>query len=140
MTILKQFSPEVEVYSIDEAFLNLAGYGNDNLATYGHLIRHSVKQWTGIPISIGIGKTKTLAKLANRLAKRSDDAQGVVDLTVSQHQDDVLASIPVKDIWGIGRSYSRLLQTNDIRTALELRDADDRWIRREMGVVGVRIV
>jgi DNA polymerase V len=140
MTILKQFSPEVEVYSIDEAFLNLAGCGNGDLTAYGHHIRHSVRQWTGIPISIGIGETKTLAKLANRLAKRSDDTQGVVDLTVSQHQDGVLASIPVKDIWGIGRSYSRLLQTNGIRTALELRDADDRWIRQQMGVVGIRVV
>ena len=140
MTILKQFSPEVEVYSIDEAFLNLAGCGNGDLISYGHLIHRSVKQWTGIPISIGIGETKTLAKLANRLAKRSDHVQGVVDLTSSQHQDDILASIPVKDIWGIGRSYSRLLQSNGIRTALELRDADDRWIRQQMGVVGVRIV
>ena len=141
MTILKQFSPEVEVYSIDEAFLNLSGCGNGDLKSYGHHIRHAVHQWTGIPISIGIGETKTLAKLANRLAKRSDDAQGVVDdLTVSQRQDDILASVPVKDIWGIGRSYSRLLQTNGICTALDLRDADDRWIRQQMGVVGVRIV
>jgi DNA polymerase V len=140
MTILKQFSPEVEVYSIDEAFLNLAGFGNGNLNAYGHHIRHAVRQWTGIPLSVGIGATKTLAKLANRLAKRSDEAQGVVDLTVSEHQDDVLASILVKDIWGIGRSYTRLLQSHGICTALELRDADDRWIRHQMGVVGVRIV
>jgi DNA polymerase V len=140
MTLLKQFSPEVEVYSIDEAFLNLAGCGNGDLNAYGHHIRHSVHQWTGIPISIGIGQTKTLAKLANRLAKHSDDAEGVVDLTVSQHQDNVLASIPVKDIWGIGRSYTRLLQSNGICTALALRDADDRWIRQQMGVVGIRIV
>jgi DNA polymerase V len=140
MTILKQFSPEVEVYSIDEAFLNLAGCRDDDLKSYGHHIRRSVKQWTGMPISIGIGETKTLAKLANRLAKRSADAQGVVDLTVSQHQDDVLRAVSVKEIWGIGRSYTRLLQTNGICTALDLRDADDRWIRQQMGVVGVRIV
>jgi DNA polymerase V len=140
MTLLKQFSPEVEIYSIDEAFLNLAGFGNGDLNTYGHLIRRTVGQWTGIPISIGIGETKTLAKLANRLAKRSEDTQGVFDLTVSPHQDDVLKAVPVKDIWGIGRRYSRLLQMNGICTALELRDADDRWIRQQMGVVGVRIV
>ncbi len=140
MSILKQLSPEVEVYSIDEAFLNLAGCGNGDLSAYGHLIRNSVHQWTGIPISIGIGATKTLAKLANRLAKRSEDAQGVVDLTVSQHLEDVLASVLVKDIWGIGRSYTRLLQANGIYTARDLKDADDRWIRHQMGVVGVRIV
>jgi DNA polymerase V len=140
MTILKQFSPEVEVYSIDEAFLNLTGCRNGDLNAYGHHIRHAVRQWTGIPISIGIGATKTLAKLANRLAKRSDDAQGVIDLTIAQHKDDVLKSIPVKDIWGIGRSYTRLLQANGIYTARDLRDTDDRWIRHQMGVVGVRIV
>jgi DNA polymerase V len=140
MTILQQFAPEVEVYSIDEAFVNLAGCGNGDLPAYGQRIRHAVHQWTGIPISIGIGSTKTLAKLANRLAKRSDDAQGVVDLTVSQHQDEALASVPVTDIWGIGRSYARLLHTNGICTALALRDADGRWIRRTMGVVGLRIV
>jgi DNA polymerase V len=141
MTILKQFSPEVEVYSIDEAFLNLASCGNGDLNAYGHHIRRAVRQWMGIPISIGIGETKTLAKLANRLAKCSDDTQGVVDLTVSQYQDEVLQSIPVKDIWGIGRSYIHLLQANGICTALELRDTDDRWIRREMEsreILGVR--
>ena len=138
MMVLKQFAPEVEVYSIDEAFLNLAGCGSNDLNAYGHHIRHTVHQWTGIPISIGIGATKTLAKLANRLAKRADDAQGVFDLTVSQRQDDVLKSTPVKDIWGIGRSYSRFLQSNGIYTALALRDTDDRWIRKHMGVVGTR--
>ncbi len=140
MTILKQFSPQVEVYSIDEAFLDICGCGDGDLKSYGHRICHTVNQWTGIPISIGIGATKTLAKLATRLAKRSDAAQGVFDLTVSQHQDDVLKSTPVKDIWGVGRSYSRLLQTNGIGTALALRDTDDRWIRKHMGVVGVRII
>jgi DNA polymerase V len=140
MTILKQFSPEVEVYSIDEAFMNLAGCGNGDLRAYGRHIRHVVYRWTGVPISIGIGQTKTLAKLANRLAKQSGDAQGVIDLTALQNQDNVLATIPVKDIWGIGRSYSRLLQANGICTALALRDVDDRWIRHQMGVVGVRIV
>jgi len=92
----------------------------------GYSIRQTVQRWTGIPISIGIGETKTLAKLANRLAKRAVGAQGVVDLTVSQHQDAVLATIPVNDIWGIGPSYTRLLKSNSIHTALELRDANDK--------------
>ncbi len=139
MTILKRFAPEVEVYSIDEAFLNLSGCGRGDLQSYGHLIRQGVRQWTGIPISIGIGPTKTLAKLANRLAKRSSDAQGVVNLSDSPH-DEILQSVAVKDIWGIGRSYSRLLQHHGICTALQLREADDHWIRQQMGVVGIRIV
>jgi DNA polymerase V len=140
MAILKQFSPEVEVYSIDEAFLNLAGCGHRDLTSYAQRIRHAVRQWTGIPIAIGIGATKTLAKLANHLSKRSREADGVVDLTVAAAQDEVLKSVLVKDVWGIGRSYTRLLQNHGIYTAQDLRDADDRWIRRQMGVVGVRIV
>jgi DNA polymerase V len=140
MTTLAHFTPEVEVYSIDEAFLNLTGCGEGNLTAYGSIIRQTVHRWTGIPISIGIGETKTLAKLANRLAKRFRETQGVVDLTVSQQQDAVLATIPVNDIWGIGRSYTRLLHANGIHSALELRDAHEKWIRQEMGVVGLRIV
>jgi DNA polymerase V len=140
MTTLAQFTPEVEVYSIDEAFLSLTGCGGSDLTSYGHMIRRTVYQWTGIPISIGIGETKTLAKLANRLAKRSLNARGVVDLSVPQPQDATLATIPVQDIWGIGCSYTRLLKAHGIHTALELRDANDKWIRQEMGVVGLRIV
>jgi DNA polymerase V len=140
MATLGQFTPEVEIYSIDEAFVNLAGCGEGNVTAYGHCIRRTIQQWTGIPTSIGIGETKTLAKLANRVAKRAKDAQGVVDLTASSHQDDVLAAIPVQDIWGIGPSYTRLLQSYGIRTALDLRHAKDWWIRKQMGVVGLRIV
>ena len=140
MQVLAHIAPEVEVYSIDEAFLNLAGCGNGDLAGYGHCIRQKVRQWTGIPTSIGIGETKTLAKLANRVAKRMKNAQGVVDLTASSPQDEVLAAIPVQDIWGIGPSYSRLPQSHGIHTALDLRHAKDWWIRKQMGVVGLRIV
>ncbi len=139
MQLLKELSPEVEVYSIDEAFLNLAGCGSGDLPAYGSLIRERVQKWTGIPVSIGIGHTKTLAKLANRLAKRSKEDGGVVDLSGSPHEA-LLQATAVKDIWGIGRSYSRLLQHHGIYTALQLRDADERWIRQHMGVVGIRIV
>jgi DNA polymerase V len=140
MTTLAQFTPDVEVYSIDEAFLNLAGCGESDLAAVAHGIRRTVQQWTGIPTSIGIGKTKTLAKLANRLAKRTSEAQGVVDLTISPHQDDLLATIPVQDVWGIGPSYTKRLHSHGICTALDLRDADDQWVRAQLGVVGRRIV
>jgi DNA polymerase V len=139
METLTQFAPEIEVYSIDEAFLNLSGI-TDNVLPYGQLIRQTVTQWTGIPISIGIGATKTLAKLANRLAKRAREAHGVVDLTTTSAQEEVLTQIPVSDIWGIGPSYSRLLKAHDIHTAFQLREANDRWIRAKMGVVGLRIV
>jgi DNA polymerase V len=139
METLGQFTPDIEVYSIDEAFLNLSGI-TDNLLPYGRLIRQTVTQWTGIPISIGIGATKTLAKLANRIAKRNKHAEGVIDLTVASSQEEMLQAIPVQDIWGIGPSYSRLLKAHDIHTAFQLREANDRWIRAKMGVVGLRIV
>src|SRR6266446_7281236 len=80
MTTLAQWTPEVEIYSIDEAFLQLAALPPDALRAYGQMIRATIQQWTGIPVSIGLGSTKTLAKLANRLAKRSVEAQGVVAL------------------------------------------------------------
>ena len=80
METLSSFTPEIEVYSIDEAFLNLAGF-TCSLTEYGRRIRQTVKQWTGIPVTVGIGRTKTLAKLATRLAKHSPKADGVLDLT-----------------------------------------------------------
>ena len=84
MTTLTQWTPDVEVYSIDEAFLQFSPLPPDALTAYGQTMRATIQQWTGIPVSIGIGPTKTLAKFANRLAKRSPEAQGVVTLTVSK--------------------------------------------------------
>jgi DNA polymerase V len=138
MATLAQWAPAVEVYSIDEAFLALTGLSSQDLVRYGPTLRTTVYQWTGIPVSIGIGPTKTLAKLANRLAKRSP--QGVVALTATSEIDATLACTRVEDIWGIGPGYTRRLKTRDIRTALQLRDANDRWIRQYLGVVGQRIV
>jgi DNA polymerase V len=138
MTTLAQWAPAVEVYSIDEAFLDLTGLSTDALRTYGQTLRTTIQQWTGIPVSIGIAPTKTLAKLANRLAKRSP--QGVVALTITAEINATLACTQVEDIWGTGPGYSKRLKTHDIRTALPLRDANDRWIRQQLGVVGQRII
>jgi DNA polymerase V len=140
MTTLAQWTPTVEVYSIDEAFLDLTGISTAALLTYGQTLRATIHQWTGIPVSIGIGPTKTLAKLANRLAKRTVDAQGVVTLISASAIKKTLAQTPVEDLWGIGPGYTRRLKVHDIRTALQLRDANDRWIRQQLGVVGQRIV
>jgi DNA polymerase V len=140
MNILAQFTPDLEIYSIDEAFLELTHHPHEDASVLACCLRRTVQQWTGIPISIGIGTTKTLAKLANRLAKRLSTTQGIVDLTASPHQDDILNTVPVQDVWGIGPGYSRLLKANDIHTALALREANDRWIRQQMGVIGVRVV
>jgi len=140
MKTLTQWAPAVEVYSIDEAFLDLTGLSTDALAGYGHTMRATIHQWTGIPVSIGIGPTKTLAKLANRLAKRSLEAQGMVALTSPSEIEAILAQMPIEALWGIGPGYTRCLKAHDIRTALQLRDANDRWIRQQLGVVGQRIV
>jgi DNA polymerase V len=138
LTTLTQWTPAVEVYSIDEAFLDLTGLSTNTLGTYGQTLRTTVQQWTGMPVSIGIGATKTLAKLANRCAKRSP--QGVVALTVTAEIDATLACTRVEDIWGIGPGDTRRLKTSHIRTALQLRDANDCWIRQQLGGVGQRIV
>jgi len=138
--ILSEFTPDVEIYSIDEAFLDLSGFKRFNLTDYGYSIRSKIRKWTGVPVSIGIAETKTLAKIANRIAKRSEKTNGVLDLTGSPYQDRALAITAVEDVWGVGRSYSRFLKSNGINNALQLRNAPDSFIKKEMGIVGLRIL
>ena len=140
METLSRFTPELEIYSIDEAFLNLSGITRSNLTIYSHRIRNTVIQWTGIPVSIGIAETKVLAKIANRIAKRSERTNGVLNLTASPYQKKALAITSVENIWGIGRSYAKFLRKHRIETALDLRNAEDSWIRKHMSIVGLRIV
>jgi DNA polymerase V len=99
-----------------------------------------LRRWTGIPVSIGIGQTKTLAKVANNLAKKDVGLQGVLDLTPIDVQTEALEQTPVQEVWGVGPAYSKLLKAAGITTARKLRDADRRWIRQRMTVVGARIV
>ncbi len=139
METLSVFTPDIEVYSIDEAFLNLEGIGG-SLADYGYHIRQTVKKWTGMPVTIGIAKTKTLAKIANYLAKRSAQLDGVLDLTSPTNPQQVLAEVPVEKVWGIGIKMTIVLKRTGINTALDLSKADTGWIRNKFGVVGVRTV
>jgi DNA polymerase V len=143
METLSGFAEDIEIYSIDEAFLDLSGFNHESLTDYGHRIRYAVKKWTGIPVSIGIGETKTLAKIANKTAKKFPDTKGVIDLTAASVGEKALAITDVADIWGIGSSYARFLEENGIRNALQLRDAASALvnrIRRKMGVNGTRII
>jgi len=144
METLSAFTPDIEVYSIDEAFLNLAGFNcspSTSLRTdYGRKIWRTVKQWTGMPVTVGIARTKTLAKIANRVAKKSAKANGVLDLTDSPYLDKVLAETPVEKVWTVGIRTALKLKGAGIKTALALRDADIGWIRQKFGVVGVRTV
>ena len=139
MNLLHNFTPEIEVYSIDEAFLNLEPrkHSLDNLA---HSIREKMYQWTGIPVSIGIAETKVLAKIANKRAKKAElKAQGVFNLYRSDKTEGILKETIVGDVWGIGYRSSLKLKANNILTAWQLRETDNRFVRRLLTVVGARI-
>ena len=139
MACLSTFTPDLEVYSIDEAFLQLDGFAHLDLTEYGQQMQQRVRQWTGIPIGVGIGPTKTLAKVANYVAKKRTSS-GVFNLCDRAIQDQVLPTIAVGDIWGIGRRWAARLNAIGIETAAELRDADPRMIRQGFNVVAERIV
>lgn len=146
MDTLAELSPDVEMYSVDEAFIRLDGLTDTsglplkNIEPYARHIAQRIKQWTGIPVSIGIASTKTLAKIANALAKTSVRAQGVLNLLHSPHLDTALIRTPVGKIWGIGRRTTHLLEQRDITTAYELRNTPDAWIRQHLGMTGLRTV
>jgi len=139
MQTLSTFTPDLEVYSIDEAFLNLAGF-SCSLTDYGRQIQWTVKKWTGMPVTVGIASTKTLAKIANYIAKHSPKAKGVLDLADSPYLDKALGQVPVEKVWGVGIKTTIELKRAGIETALDLRHADISWIRTRFGVVGVRTV
>ena len=139
MDTLGTFTPELELYSIDEAFLNLAGFERRGLTDYARLIRATVKRDTGIPVSIGIGPTKTLAKIANHLAKAQPETGGVYEISEAD-MDAALAGIDVGEVWGVGPRWATWLEAQGIATALDLKRADPKAIRRKMTVVGERLV
>lgn len=139
MNLLHNFTPEVEIYSIDEAFLNLEPrkHSLDNLA--GN-IREKMYQWTGIPVSIGIAETKVLAKIANKRAKKDELREiGVLNLYRSAKTESILKETAVEDVWGIGYRSSLKLKANKIISAWQLRETDNRFIRRILTVAGARI-
>jgi DNA polymerase V len=139
-SVLKEFSPEVEAYSIDECFLNLSGFQSKDLDTYCREIKTTVEQWTGIPVSIGAGETKSLAKIANKIAKKSPKAGGVLNLVGSPYIDQALDRVPIGDVWGVGGAYEAFFRENGITTALGYKKAPQAFIRQRMGVIGVRIL
>ena len=142
MGILGRFSPHQEIYSIDECFLGLEGFEKWNLETYAQNIRYQVKRDTGIPVSIGIAATKTLAKLANHIAKKRPGFEGVCDFGAFTPSDleSLLTSIDVSEVWGIGRRITRRLETMGITTVQDLKTADQRWIRQQFSVTVERTV
>lgn len=136
METLRHAVPAMEVYSIDEAFLALdQGQG----AEFARELRARVRRWTGIPVSIGIGPTKTLAKIANRLSKKTPALGGVLDLGMVRDLDETLSRIPCGDIWGIGKNLTLRLAAGGVRTACDLKHAETAWVHKTLGVVGERI-
>ncbi len=139
MKTLSHFSPRQEIYSIDECFLGLEGF-EDRLESHAREMRATVYQWTGIPVSVGIAPSKTLAKIANRAAKKNPASGGVGVMMTLREQEQALSKIELTDIWGVARRLSARLEAIGIKTPLQLRDADPRMVRQEFGVVVERIV
>ncbi len=137
---LANFTPNIEIYSIDECFLDLSNFTHVNLTDHGRAICHTIYKHIGIPVSVGIAPTKTLSKIAVKIAKKSKKAAGVLDLTNPKYHDRALQMVPVEDVWGVGRRYAKFLKVYGINTALQLRDTDRNLIHRKMGVSGTRLI
>ena len=138
MTVLRNFTPDVEVYSIDEAFLSLEGF-EGRLDSHARELRATVLQWTGIPVSVGIAPTKTLAKAANRTAKKQPGRGGVCNLMVEADQVEALAAMELTDLWGVAGRMAVRLKALGIDTPLKLRAADPSLVRDRLGVVMERM-
>ena len=139
METLSSFSPEVEIYSIDEAFLGFNGFKNYELNTYCKHMREKIKKWVGIPVSIGLSGTKTLAKMANHLAKKNPNYQGVCILKNKISIEKALREMEINDVWGIGNRTSTFLKRYNVKTAKDFTLLDRQWIRKNMGIVGEKI-
>lgn len=137
--VLSRFSPHIEYYSIDESFLFLGDMPFHSLERIAVTLRRKVKQWTGIPVSVGLAQTKTLAKLANRYAKKTQRDIGVYSLDTQQKTEDVLRWCEIGDLWGIGHQYAAKLRSMGVNTAYEFTLLPEEWIRKNMTVVGQRM-
>lgn len=138
-TILREYSPDIEVYSIDESFLRIETVAHiyGGAVAMGQQMRSRIMQWTGLPVCSGCGPTKTLAKLANHLAKKNPEFNGVCDLHALTRQERLqwMSQIEVGEVWGVGRRISTRLQDMGIHTVLELRNASPKDMRSQFGVV-----
>lgn len=140
MNIIAQMSPEIQIYSIDEAFATFSHtFLEKDIVAHCLEMKRLIKQWIGIPISVGIGPTKTLSKMANDLAKKQRTT-GLFNLYSQSVQNEVLQNYPIQDVWGIGSRLGTKLRSHHIYTAAEFRDADPLYIRKLMGVVGERML
>ena len=140
MSILSSYTPNIEIYSIDEAFLEFKGFDNYDLENYGKEIRKKVLKWTGIPVSIGIAPTKALAKVANRIAKKFENkTNGVYVLDSKEKREKALKWLKIGDVWGIGLKHTAHLKSYNVNRAYDFIKLPDKWVRSEMSVVGLRL-
>jgi DNA polymerase V len=140
MSVLKYLESDVKIYSIDEAFISLPAGKEFDFTDHGKHIKAVVQKWTGMPVSVGFAHTKTLAKIANRIAKKNSQHKGVFDLTTQDNIDAILSQIEVNDVWGIGRQYTKKLNAQGIFTAKDLKYSNDKWIKKHLTVMGLRTV
>lgn len=142
MAVLARFSPHREIYSIDEAWLDLTDLPIDDYTEFGRTVQACVLQETGIPVSVGIAATKSLSKIATEIVKTHPQYHGVLDLTscTQQQLDEFLAQVDIREVWGIGAKYALFLENYGITTARQLKEADEKWIRKYLTVNGARII
>ena len=136
MRTLKRFNSDIEVYSIDEAFIDLSNFSDNEVEQVGREIRETVLKWTGIPTSIGIAKTKTLSKVANHIAKKKQS--GVTSLIGIENLDPILEKIDINDVWGVGRQMTKFYQKNGIYNAKQLKNKSNTWIKKCSNVLSSR--
>jgi len=136
MRTLKRFNSDIEIYSIDEAFLDLSNFSDKEIEKVGHEIRSVVLKWTGIPTSIGIAKTKTLSKIANHIAKKKQS--GVVSLIGIENIDSILEKIEINDVWGVGKQLTKFYHQNGIYNAKQLKNKSNTWIKKSSNVLSSR--
>lgn len=137
MQTLETMSPEVEVYSIDEAFVRV---WTEDPEAFGHTLSRRILQWTGIPVSIGIAPSKTLAKVATHVSKKEPRYQGICVLDRPELWENQLKKMATNDIWGIGRRISQKLTRLGVHSAYDLTLCDDNWVRKQLSVIGLRTV
>lgn len=137
MTILREFSPDQEIYSIDESFLDLTAFKSKDLTAYGQTMRKRILNWTGLPVCVGIGSTKTLAKLANHCAKKQTQFNGVCNFNVMHHEElnTLLSKLDVGEVWGIGRKIAPKLQALGINTVLDLKNVNPQRLKQLFSVI-----
>ena len=139
MSLLRKSAPAIEVYSIDEAFLDLTGVDESRLAALGYELARTIRRYTGIPVSIGIAPTKTLTKIASKLCKQYPKLNGCCYMHRPEDIGKVLRRFPVGDVWGVGRRWAQLLEKNGVRTAWDFTQLPQAWVRQHMHVVGLRM-